>query len=509
MLPQLLFLNFLLAVPTPIATSVSAAGTGSGVTLQDDFLDVSSPGVEQLPGGGYRISYSTLMANDTIPPGSLSTTDPVIVDGMTSTGGNWGNSAAIEVVSFGPSNLCNPTGTCNYSVLDPQGLPIPGATARITFSGIPLFPTANPDEQTFADDAPAFVIDVLANDTGDPLFGNFFPVILGVLSGSGDPYLTTLPSGRQAIGLSFSGAPPCGDTVVQYGVQGCFASAPTTVTFRVVLASGDCNSNCLVDALEPDDDGDGVPNDCEVPIGDSNEPLCSIVNAPDETSAVGTARDDRPSEDANGNQVLDPGEDLNNNGQIDVDTGVSSVSLLPGSTNLALNVQPFLPGAPVVGFTLNLIDTSLPGSGVVRITDGAGLTRDCPANLIGAECHLFLGFGPGGSSTTIHGHPYWSQMSSVRWTYPVTTQQFPSFLAPSSLPYATRPLRVQVHMWNPTMFPSNPQQWSQVVTIRGAPGGTNTVEYSGSSNGITIQAQFFSDADGVLRMRFPFQIAGM
>lgn len=502
-------LLLLLTVLSPIATAAPLPGTGSGVTLQDDFLNVSSPGVEVLPGGGYRIPYSTLMANDTIPAGSLSTTDPVIVDGMTATGGNWGANSTLETVGFGPSNLCIPFGTCSYSVLDPQGVPIPGATATINFTGVPLVPVANPDLQTFASDAPSFVIDVLANDTGDPIFSSFFPVPLGVLSGDGFANVVTLPSGRQGIVYTPGTFPPCGDAVVEYYVDGCFNSNPTTATFRIVLATGDCNANCIDDALEPDDDQDGIPNDCELPVGDANAPLCTIVNAPDETSAAGTATDNRPSEDVDNDQFLDPGEDLNGNGQIDVDSGVTSVVLLPGSVNIVLDVPAFAPGSPLVNFTLNLIDTSLPGTGVVRITDGAGNPRECPVSLLGAECHLFLGFGPGSSSTTIHGHPYVSQMSSVRWTYPVTMQQASSFLAPSSLPYATRPLRVEVHMWNPTMFPNNPQQWSQVVTIRGTPGGTNTVEYSGSSNGITIQCQFFSDANGVLRMRFPFQIVGM
>ncbi|MCY2959852.1 MAG: hypothetical protein NTY35_06765 [Planctomycetota bacterium] len=501
----------LLAVLSPIASA--ALGQGSGVVLVDDTVTPNSPGVTQIAGGGYRIAYSTLMANDTIPPGSLSTTDPVIVDGQTSTGGNWGSNTTELVVFFGPSFPCSPSGTCSYAVRDAQGIPIPGATALISFQAFPPIAQAFDDLQTFANNAPPFVIDVFANDAGFPADASLFtPNLLSWPGDQGLPSIVVLPSGRKGIGWTpTTTAPPCGDVVITYYWVGCLQipSSPAAATFRFVLPAGDCNSNCIDDALEPDSDGDGIPNDCEVPVGDANAPLCSIVNAPDETSATGTATDNRPSEDVDNDQFLDPGEDLNNNGQIDVDTGVTSVILLPGSANLTLNVPAFPPGAPVVNFTLNLVDTSLPGTGVVRITDGAGLTRDCPANLIGAECHLFLGFGPGSTSTTIHGHPYASQMSAVRWTYPVTMQQAPSFLAPSSLPYATRPLRVEVHMWNPGMFPNNPQQWSQVVTIRGAPGGTNTVTYSGTSNGIAIQCQFFSDANGVLRMRFPFQIAGM
>lgn len=511
MLRNLFFVLTALTALSPIAST--ARGPSSGVVLVGDTVHPWSPGVTQIPGGGFRIPYSTLMANDTIPPGSVSTTDPVIVDGQTSTGGNWGASGPDLIVFFGPSFPCNPSGTCSYSVNDPQGVPIPGATALIDFQAFPPIAQATADEQTFASDAPAFIIDVFANDAGFPADATLFtPQLVSWPGLLGTPYIATLPNGRKAIGWTHYTPPtPCGDIVVEYFWVGCLGipSPTVTATFHIVLAGGDCNGNCVEDALEPDADLDGIPNDCEFTLGDANAPVVDLVNAPDSASTLGTATDNRPSEDVDGDHYLDPGEDLNGNFQLDTDTGISSVVLLTPSTNLALVVPPFVPGAPSVQFRVNLIDSSLPGYGVVRIDDGAGNFSQRTVILNGVQNYLFLGFGPGTSTHSVFGHDYPALMSSVRVTRPVTTQQIPSFLAPSSLSYVVRPVRVQVHLWNPNLFPFNPQQWSQVVTVRGSPGGTNTVTYSGTSNGIAIQCEFFTDQNGVLRMRFPFQVAGM
>jgi len=109
------------------------------------------------------------------------------------------------------------------------------------------------------------------------------------------------------------------------------------------------------------------------PRGDTNPPICDLWQVDDVTYA-GSGTDNRPSEDVNGNGILDPGEDLNGNGLIDEDTGIFRVGLEPGSTNLLLTVDSFVPGDPIVGYTVTLIDTSQDGSGTVKVTDGAGNT---------------------------------------------------------------------------------------------------------------------------------------
>ncbi len=116
--------------------------------------------------------------------------------------------------------------------------------------------------------------------------------------------------------------------------------------------------------------------------GDTNAPLCygtTFAKAFD-----GTAEDNRPSEDANGNGQLDPGEDLNGNGTIDVDTGIFFVQLMPGSTNLDIAVAPFQPGDGIVTFTLTPTDTTIDSTGGALITDGAGNTTNCPIDFVGS-----------------------------------------------------------------------------------------------------------------------------
>jgi len=131
------------------------------------------------------------------------------------------------------------------------------------------------------------------------------------------------------------------------------------------------------------------------PVGDANPPICTAQqNAGPPPSVCGTATDNRPSEDLNGNHVLDGGEDLNGNGQIDKDTGIFFVQLAPGSVNLAITVSPFTPGDPSVNYCVTLINPALSGSGTVVATDGAGNQCRTPINLT-------VNSGPSVSSTCV------------------------------------------------------------------------------------------------------------
>ena len=108
------------------------------------------------------------------------------------------------------------------------------------------------------------------------------------------------------------------------------------------------------------------------PKGDANPPICQVNISG--VTGTGSVTDNRPSEDTNGNDILDPGEDLNGNGQIDEDTGIFFVVLEPDSSNVNLTVDPFTPGDGVVNFMVTLINPGLPGLGTVTATDGAGNT---------------------------------------------------------------------------------------------------------------------------------------
>ncbi|MEO1629513.1 MAG: T9SS type A sorting domain-containing protein, partial [Bacteroidota bacterium] len=54
------------------------------------------------------------------------------------------------------------------------------------------------------------------------------------------------------------------------------------------------------------------------------------------------------------------------------DTGVASIALANGATNVALTVDPFIAGATNVGFAVTLVDDSQSGSGTVEATDVEG-----------------------------------------------------------------------------------------------------------------------------------------
>jgi hypothetical protein len=119
------------------------------------------------------------------------------------------------------------------------------------------------------------------------------------------------------------------------------------------------------------------------PVGDANDPICTAQsNLGPPPSVCGTVTDNRPTEDVNHNNLLDPGEDLNGNGLIDKDTGIFFVQLAPGAVNLTLTVDPFVPGAGSVNYCVTLTNPNLAGTGEVVATDGAGNQCGTPISLL-------------------------------------------------------------------------------------------------------------------------------
>lgn len=87
-------------------------------------------------------------------------------------------------------------------------------------------------------------------------------------------------------------------------------------------------------------------------------------------------------EDLNDNGLLDDGEDLNNNGVLDRDTGIFRIELDDDAENINLDVSSFVPGALIVDFVVSKVDASLPASGHIVISDGAGNKNRVPVNFI-------------------------------------------------------------------------------------------------------------------------------
>jgi hypothetical protein len=109
--------------------------------------------------------------------------------------------------------------------------------------------------------------------------------------------------------------------------------------------------------------------------GDSNPPINSCDG---QYNCI--ASDNRPTEDANANGILDLGEDLNGNGIIDKDKGIFFIELASEAQNLALTVEDFIPGAGIVEYSVKLIDLGTDGSGTVLLKDGAGNITEVPVS---------------------------------------------------------------------------------------------------------------------------------
>lgn len=160
---------------------------------------------------------------------------------------------------------------------------------------------------------------------------------------------------------------------------------------------------------------------------DENAPMITVEITP--SAAYGIAEDARPSEDINGNGVLDAGEDLNGNAGVDVDSGIAAVELTGDVSNLELILDDFVPGdlAPIVFFSVRLEDESLPGYGLLLATDG-----------VGNEASYFIELGP-----PITAQAYATPAPTTTWwptasTWPTSTP-YPTYATTPYYTYAATP----------------------------------------------------------------------
>jgi hypothetical protein len=67
----------------------------------------------------------------------------------------------------------------------------------------------------------------------------------------------------------------------------------------------------------------------------------------------------------------------------------------------------------------------------------------------------------------------------------------------------------QVVMWNPGVFPQNPEQGSNIVTFVIPTSGRIQAHYSGAQDGMDLQCETIMGADGKRYLSFPFTIDGL
>ncbi len=125
-----------------------------------------------------------------------------------------------------------------------------------------------------------------------------------------------------------------------------------------------------------------------------------------------------------------------------------------------------------------------------------------------AECHQLVGRGGTGSDLTLFGHLYHSHLTSVRYAWPVTMTDRPNLRVPN-LTTGQLNFSVQTVMYNPSAFPTNPNQWSQRLRVTVMPGFLVQGELFDTRNGIHQFLATFSDPVGDVYMTFPFGIDGM
>ncbi len=177
-----------------------------------------------------------------------------------------------------------------------------------------------------------------------------------------------------------------------------------------------------------------------------------------------------------------------------VPPGMTFTPPLPASGNPICITVDWTPNGTQVG-TFNIVFTA---------TDTRQRSSSCTVSIISAECHLLVSSGTGNAGATVFGHYYDTQLAGLRTSFPVTMVDMPTF-AWNQLPQT---LTVQLVMYNPTIFPSNPDQYSRALRITKTGYGTLRSEYFGNRDGIGIRAQVYT-VNGLPRVRFPFSIDGM
>ena len=198
--------------------------------------------------------------------------------------------------------------------------------------------------------------------------------------------------------------------------------------------------------------------------------------------------------------------------------GVDNVAVHPDGAKLFLTMNG---GIRVLDSTSGEELGTIPASGELT---GIALAQ-------AAECFLVVGRALGTEPFEAGGHQWPTHLGEIETSYPVTLQSIPAFEIPVERRHAAagRRLRrvggnrdrsrirravvpverlaVQVVMWNPTVFPQNPEQWTPALDVTLWSDGRATARPHGSADGMSITLETWS-VDERHYVRFPFGIDG-
>lgn len=293
--------------------------------------------------------------------------------------------------------------------------------------------------------------------------------------------------------------------------------------------SHDCNLNGVPDECDlangssRDCNHNGVPDECDITSGTSHD--CNLNGIPDECDlGAGT------SQDCNQNGIPDecelPGALPHFTTCNETPTASVGVTLTfqvcasggtPGNqVTLTDNGLPagatLTPPLPLTGDTVCTTFVWTPTSDqagapvvVFFATDAHGCRAECKMRILVSQNLMLFGPAYGNGQFTMFGHHYDTQLSHVRRAFPVTMEHAP---APF---YDALPSHyfVQVVMYNPQLFPQQPTRWSYAMEFIKDGAGQMHTDNHGNMNGIDIAVHTYTDADGHMRVSFPFHVQGM
>jgi len=142
-----------------------------------------------------------------------------------------------------------------------------------------------------------------------------------------------------------------------------------------------------------------------------------------------------------------------------------------------------------------------------------------------SECFLLLAKAEG--SQTFRpgptGHEFPTHLREIRRVYPVLIENNPGIRVPlpkgrlfaplkSGARNGPGPLRrfyAQVLMWNPRVFPENPEQYTNGLEVTIWPGERVTARPYGDRDGMEVTLQVLGETESHVFVRFPFTIEGL